>query len=91
MKSNYIRHSNIRFSDQVGAVHFHTSAKQNQNIEDMFVDLTRRMIHYADEEQKKSTLTRTNTTQRNVVVVEDDAEQTEPAKSSCCGGSSQAS
>ncbi|XP_076657809.1 RAS oncogene family member Rab21 [Halictus rubicundus] len=79
------------YAKQVGAMHFHTSAKLNQNIEEMFLDLTRRMIQHADEVEQKSTLTRTSSTRRNVVVVEDEAEETEPVKSSCCGGSSQAS
>ncbi|XP_031846724.1 RAS oncogene family member Rab21 [Nomia melanderi] len=79
------------YAKQVGAMHFHTSAKLNQNIEEMFLDLTKRMIQHADEVEQKSTLTRTSSTRRNVVVVEDEAEETEPVKSSCCGGSSQTS
>lgn len=72
-------------------MHYHTSAKLSQNIEEMFLDLTQRMIQHADEAEQKSTLTRTNSTRRNVVVVEDEAEERQYAKSSCCGGSSQAS
>ncbi|XP_015519520.1 ras-related protein Rab-21 [Neodiprion pinetum] len=79
------------YARQVGAVHFHTSAKQNQNIEEMFLDLTRRMMVHADMVEQKSTLTRSNSTRRNVVVVEDEAEQERPASSSCCGGFSQSS
>ncbi|KZC12110.1 PREDICTED: ras-related protein Rab-21 [Dufourea novaeangliae] len=79
------------YAKQVGAMHFHTSAKLNQSIEEMFVDLTKRMMQHADEVEQKSTLTRTSSTRRNVVVVEDEVEETEPVKSSCCGGSSQAS
>lgn len=33
-----------RYAESVGAVHFHTSAKQDKGIGDMFLDLTRRMI-----------------------------------------------
>ncbi|XP_076170025.1 RAS oncogene family member Rab21 isoform X1 [Ptiloglossa arizonensis] len=79
------------YAKQVGAMHFHTSAKLNQNIEEIFLDLTEQMIQHADEVEQKSTLTRTNSTRRNVVVVEDEAEETEPVKTSCCGGSSQTS
>ncbi|XP_034189590.1 RAS oncogene family member Rab21 [Osmia lignaria lignaria] len=79
------------YAKQVGAMHYHTSAKLSQNIEEMFLDLTQRMIQHADEAEQKSTLTRTNSTRRNVVVVEDEAEERQYAKSSCCGGSSQAS
>ncbi|XP_015609245.1 ras-related protein Rab-21 [Cephus cinctus] len=76
------------YAKQVGAVHFQTSAKLNQNIEELFLDLTRRMMAHASEVEQKSTLTRTNSTRRNVVVVEDESEQDQPVKSSCCGGSS---
>ncbi|XP_053970514.1 ras-related protein Rab-21 [Hylaeus anthracinus] len=72
------------YAKQVGAMHFHTSAKLNQNIEEMFLDLTQQMMQHADEVEQKSTLTRTNSTRRNVVVVEDEAEETEPVKTSCC-------
>ncbi|KAH0534836.1 ras-related protein Rab-21 [Cotesia glomerata] len=76
------------YAKQVGAVHFHTSAKQNRNIEEMFLDLTKRMMAHADEiEQKKSSLSQVNSNRRNVVVVEDDVEQTQSTRSSCCGGS----
>lgn len=80
-----------RYAKQVGAVHFHTSAKRNQNIEDMFLDLTRRMMAHADEAEQKTTLTRSSSARRNVVVVEDEAEESHAGKNSCCGGSSQAS
>lgn len=72
----------------MGAMHFHTSAKLNQNIEEMFLDLTQRMMQRADEAEQKSTLTRTNSTRRNVVMVEDETEQTQPSRSSCCGSGS---
>lgn len=78
------------YAKQVGAVHFHTSAKLNQNIEQLFLDLTQRMMQHADEIEHKSTLSRTNSTRRNVVVVEDDIGLDQPVKSSCCGGSSSA-
>ncbi|KAI4487458.1 PREDICTED: ras-related protein Rab-21 [Polistes canadensis] len=77
------------YAQQVGAMHFHTSAKLNQNIEQMFLDLTCRMIEHADEVEQKSCLQRTSSTRRNVVVVEDETQETRPTKSSCCGSSSQ--
>lgn len=78
----------VRYAKQVDAMHFHTSAKLNQNIEEMFLDLTRRMIQRADEAEQKSTLTRTNSTRRNVVMVEGETEHVQQGKSSCCGSSS---
>lgn len=79
------------YAKQVGAIHFHTSAKLNQNIEEMFLGLTKHMIQHADEAEEKSTLTRTNSTRRNVLVVEDEIEESQPVKSSCCGSSLQSS
>lgn len=76
------------YAKQVGAVHFHTSAKKNHNIEEIFLDLTKRMMIHADNnEQQKSTLSRSNSMRRNVVVVEDENEQVPTPKSSCCGSS----
>lgn len=72
-------------------MHFHISAKLNENIEEMFFQLTVRMIEHADLMEQKSTLSRTSSIRRNVVVVEDESEETEPIKSSCCGGSSHTS
>lgn len=78
------------YAKQVGATHFHTSAKLNRNIEDMFLDLTRRMIVHADQAEQKSTLSRNNSARRNIVIVEDE-EPSQPSKSSCCGGNAQVS
>lgn len=73
-------------------MHYHTSAKHNHNIEEMFFELTQRMISHAEEVEKRESLTRPNNNghRRNVVVVEDPEteEQNHPPKSSCCGSSS---
>lgn len=76
------------FANKAGAMHFHISAKLNENIEEMFLQLTLRMIEHADLVEQKSTLARTRSSiRRNVVVVEDENEEAEPVKSSCCGSS----
>jgi len=79
----------------VGAKHFHTSAKLNQGIEEMFLELSQKMIERTQEndQQKASSLGRLGSTRRNVVVVEDDDEAAaaSQAKSGCCGGVSTAS
>lgn len=62
----------------VGAKHFYTSAKLNQGVEDLFLDLTKEMVDRFDDNSQKQV----NRTSR-VVVVDDEA----PAQSSCCGGS----
>ena len=61
----------------VGAQHFHTSAKNNTNIEDLFLDLSDRMVKASEGAEKKPP------PRRNVVVVEDEA-VTLP-KTGCCG------
>ena len=76
----------------MGAKHFHTSAKLNQGIEEMFLELSLRMIERAveNDQQKASSLGRSGSTRRNVVVVEDEEAAAQP-KSGCCGGVSAAS
>jgi len=65
------------YSSMVGAQHFLTSAKNNTNIEELFLDLSERMVK-ASEATEKRTLPR-----RNVVVVEE--EEAPPVKTGCCG------
>lgn len=87
-----ISYSLVRYAKSVGAKHFHTSAKLNQGIEEMFLELSHRMIERAmeNDQQKASSLGRSGSTRRNVVVVEDEEEAAQP-KSGCCGGVSAAS
>eukprot|EP00051_Salpingoeca_urceolata_P026916 m.479265 g.479265 ORF g.479265 m.479265 type:complete len:198 (+) comp21386_c0_seq1:524-1117(+) len=64
------------YAESVGAVHFNTSAKLNKGIEEMFLDLSKRMIAAASPSGTKSG-------NRRSVVVMDDA----PAKETsggCC-------
>uniref|UniRef100_A0A1B6GBG8 Ras-related protein Rab-21 n=1 Tax=Cuerna arida TaxID=1464854 RepID=A0A1B6GBG8_9HEMI len=72
----------------VGATHFHTSAKLNKGIEEMFLELSKQMMERAQESdvQRASLLSRTGSVRRNVVVVEDDSAAAQPeTRSSCCG------
>ncbi|GLH03753.1 Ras-related protein Rab-21 [Gryllus bimaculatus] len=77
------------YAKSVGAVHFHTSAKMNRGIEEMFLELSQRMMERAQvqesDQQRVSSLGRVGSTRRNVVVVEDEEDQMQ-TKSSCCGG-----
>lgn len=61
----------------VGAKHFYTSAKLNQGVEDLFLELTREMTERHDR-NAQADVSRTS----RVLVVEDEA----PAPSSCCSG-----
>ncbi|XP_014245117.1 ras-related protein Rab-21 [Cimex lectularius] len=73
-----------KYAESVGASHFHTSAKQNSGIEEMFLELTQRMMERAQEQevQKASELTRTNSMRRNIVIVDD--EEAPLVQKSCC-------
>lgn len=66
-------------------MHFQTSAKLNQGIEDMFLSLTEKMLdRAAEQETQNDTLTRQSSQRRNVLVVEDDQVPPPPSKH-CCG------
>ncbi|XP_065573068.1 ras-related protein Rab-21-like [Artemia franciscana] len=72
------------YADTVGAHHVSTSAKINKGIDELFFNITKRMIEKADEKASNS-LCRNGvsraSSRRSVVVVEDDV----PQKKSCCG------
>lgn len=77
----------FRYAMSVGAKHFHTSAKLNKGIEEMFLELTRLMIEHAAEKEiaKAGILNRSGSLRRNVVVVDDEEAVPEPtSKFSCC-------
>lgn len=74
------------YAREVGALHFLTSAKLNQGVEELFLELTRRMLQTAltNDQQRINSLTRGgSTTTRNLQIVDD---QVAPSsgKSSCC-------
>ncbi|CAH0402035.1 unnamed protein product [Chilo suppressalis] len=66
------------YAKMVGARHFYTSAKLNQGVEDLFLELTREMT----ERLEQNTLSEVTRTSR-VLVVDDET----PVQSSCCSGS----
>lgn len=67
-------------------MHFQTSAKLNQGVEDMFFALAQKMLQvHEDKELQTNSLTRQNSQKRNVVVVDDETELT--ATKSCCRSS----
>jgi len=79
------------YSRSVGAKHYHTSAKLNRGIEEMFLDLTKRMIQKQNEDEAdissnpNSSKAREQSMKRKNVVIVDE----EPQKKSggCCSGS----
>lgn len=76
------------YAKTVGAKHFQTSAKLNKGIEEMFLDLSQRMMERVQENdlQKASELGRSSSMRRNVIVVDDDQVNDSPSsRISCCG------
>lgn len=73
----------LSYAALVGAKHYHTSAKLNHNVEELFLDLSERMVSISEGQQKKPAA------RRNVVVVdkseEAGASASESNKSGCCG------
>jgi len=72
------------YAASVGAKHFHTSAKLNKGIEELFLDLSKRMMEKVEQDTQKGSMRTGSQRNRNVVIVDDEAAQ--PAKSGCCGG-----
>ncbi|KAI5633144.1 ras family domain-containing protein [Phthorimaea operculella] len=64
------------YANSVGAKHYYTSAKLNQGVEDLFLELTKEMC-----EREQATQAEVNTAQR-IQIVDDEA----PAQTSCCSG-----
>ncbi|XP_054721530.1 ras-related protein Rab-21-like [Uloborus diversus] len=72
------------YAASVKAKHFTTSAKLNRGIEELFLDLTRRMMEVSEAQDNANSMGRTGGNQRrNVVIVDDEPVQ---QKSGCCGG-----
>ncbi|KAJ2954308.1 hypothetical protein O0L34_g2560 [Tuta absoluta] len=65
------------YANSVGAKHYYTSAKLNQGVEDLFLDLTKEM----SERLEQATQSEVNTAQR-IQIVDDEP----PAQTSCCSG-----
>jgi Ras-related protein Rab-21 len=78
------------YANSLGAKHFHISAKWNHAIEEMFYELSERMVELAEEssQQNASSVGQSGSTQSNVVVKDDEA--VAQSKSGCCGGVSSA-
>ncbi|XP_065350480.1 ras-related protein Rab-21 [Cloeon dipterum] len=76
------------YAASVGASHFHTSAKLNAGIEEMFLELCKRMLEQAQKEAEQrmaADFQAASSPRRNVVVVEDGEEALESSgRSACC-------
>ena len=84
---------NYRYASSVDASHFDTSAKLNRGIEEMFLELSQKMIRRADEKSRKegnnspNSFIGTRSGRGNTVTIVDDSEVEPRKKSGCCGGS----
>lgn len=73
----------FRYAEKVKAMHFTTSAKANEGVEEMFLTLTQKMLDDAKEKaaNNHAILSRQGS-QRTVTVVDD--ETVPPSNKSCC-------
>ncbi|CAH1798394.1 unnamed protein product [Owenia fusiformis] len=73
------------YAASVGAKHFHTSAKLNKGIEELFLDISKSMMDKSGDDLTKPTgPTRGgNSTRRSVMVVDDDQVE-QPKSGGCC-------
>ncbi|XP_033104843.1 ras-related protein Rab-21-like [Anneissia japonica] len=79
------------YASSVGAKHFHTSAKLNKGIEELFLDLSKRMMEKSSSDDflkggVGSGRPSGSGGARRVVIVDD--EPTQQSSGGCCGGSS---
>ncbi|CAH2261465.1 ras-related protein Rab-21 [Pararge aegeria] len=65
------------YAEMVGAKHFYTSAKLNQGVEELFLELTREMAERFERNSQAE-----NNRSARVLVVDDET----PTQSSCCSG-----
>ena len=81
------------YAQSVDASHFDTSAKLNRGIEEMFLELSQKMILRADEKSRSqgsnspNTFIGTRSGRGNTVTIVDDNDVEPRKKSGCCGGS----
>lgn len=74
------------YARSVGAVHFHTSAKMNSGIEEIFISLCRMMIEKLDKQNADNlvTLNRSGSTRRTIIIDDEDAPSFERSSRWCC-------
>lgn len=70
-----------QYAASVGAKHYHTSAKLNKGIEELFLDLSKSMIEKAGDDNHKNSK---GGNRKSVLVVDDDTPQQQEGKSGCC-------
>uniref|UniRef100_A0A8C1GLU6 Uncharacterized protein n=1 Tax=Cyprinus carpio TaxID=7962 RepID=A0A8C1GLU6_CYPCA len=78
----------FRYAESVGAKHYHTSAKLNKGIEELFLDLCKRMMETAQAEERSrgNGASHTSTARRGVQIVDDEPQTAMPAGGCCTSG-----
>lgn len=90
-KIQYDPQPHEQYAKSVGALHFLTSAKLNENIDDLFLDISQMMIKAFDERQASNVnLTRSNSMRRQLRVEDCKENQSgddeiSTSTSRCCG------
>lgn len=74
------------YAKTVGAKHFHTSAKLNKGVEEMFFELAKQMLERQEktEGNRDGTPDRGTSRRKNVVIVDEQPQR--QSSSGCCGG-----
>ncbi|KAM7348417.1 RAS oncogene family member Rab21 [Cochliomyia hominivorax] len=82
----------LSYAESVGAHYFETSAKTNENVEEVFVELTRLMVQHAQQNnQRQRTMIQQQFGQRRLIVEDstegndDNQTQVPEGSRSCCG------
>lgn len=78
----------VRYAEGQGAKHFQTSAKLNEGIDEIFIEISKDMIKAHNEKQiTTSTLQRSSSMRRTLVVEDDQNEGSEneaAQRTNCC-------
>ncbi|XP_074649877.1 ras-related protein Rab-21-like [Tubulanus polymorphus] len=81
------RHVNVReaeaYAESVGAQHFHTSAKMNKGIEDLFLNLSKSMMDQAGNEDLQQGCPSVRNNRRSVQVI-NDVDGNQRSDAGCC-------
>ncbi|CAH3104773.1 unnamed protein product [Pocillopora meandrina] len=74
------------YAKTVGAKHFHTSAKLNKGVEEMFFELAKQMLERQEKNEgnRDGIPDRGNGRRKNVVIVDEQPQR--QSSSGCCGG-----
>lgn len=75
------------YAKSVGASHFLSSAKLNENIDEIFIEISKNMIKVHNEKATSSTLNRSGSMRRQLLVeqsVDQEDEQPASSQSGCC-------